>query len=461
MQRMPHLGGLLGELIIMLVVVIKLVLDSVISITAAASKGGWPALAELMRPRFGKLTFHSMLDSAGANLLSVDDLTNSIEQLALFMGQCLIKLGAILDGRPGSRFVRNVVFGTAKVVQYSDGLIPATDPISRQILAVHMIPSATIVSAIGTMGVSMGRGGVLLPLGQMSISMSRVTTLNFRLLRRILIRLLCASSVVDAIQGILLATVFESKQDFDSFFATMRMQCQGLSETIGSGNPFGKMIRHLCYLSPTSMEFVLTVIRVIFVEYVVMSCACGLSVKDQIDPTASVFVSTCLQRFSPAIHQAWMLQLLCTPDNMVRRNMCFANMDGANQRLLTALDGFLQRVYKLSQSIPEALEFLISFISKDKSGCDAYLLSPYAVSMIPEPVDYFMACIHVPDCRIRCLSEYQAFDQLLNIAKTGQRVPKYHMEAVFAVESPIFDAYKFHDGAEKPPFELFVHLELL
>lgn len=458
-QRMPPLGGLIAEMGVLPVVFLKLIVESIMVVSAAIAGGGWQGLSQVMRPRFGKLTFHSMIDSAGANLLGVDDLNYCIEQSSLFMAQSLIKLSGILDGRPGADFVRNVMLGTAKVVQYSDGLIPAGDPISRQISVVHNIPSITVVSSIGTMITSMGSPGALTIVGQMMVSSGRVTKLNLMLMRRILIRLLRASDIVDAIVGILLAAIYESKKDFDDFFSAMRMQCQGLSEVIGNTNPFAKLIRHACHLSPTSMEFVLTIIRVILVEYSVMSCVCKLSTADRLGAQTGVLQNICLKRFSPASQQAWMLGLLFSGDNTVRRDMCFASMDGANRRLLTALDGFLSRLYKISQNLPEGLEFLISLISHDKSGCDAYLLSPYVMSLIPEPVDYFMGCLKIPDCRVKCLSEFEAFENLYIQASNTVGVPRFKLDQVIEIDSPIFDPFSQHEGSARPPFELFAQLE--
>jgi len=42
-----------------------------------------------------------------------------------------------------------------------------------------------------------------------------------------------------------------------------------------------------------------------------------------------------------------------------------------------------------------------------------YIFIPYVVSIMPEPADYFMPCINTPDCRIRCLDVYNAFEEAL------------------------------------------------
>jgi len=39
--------------------------------------------------------------------------------------------------------------------------------------------------------------------------------------------------------------------------------------------------------------------------------------------------------------------------------------------------------------------------------------SPFVISVVPEPVDYFMGCMHTFDCRVRCLDTMQAFDDAL------------------------------------------------
>jgi hypothetical protein len=155
-----------------------------------------------------------------------------------------------------------------------------------------------------------------------------------------------------------------------------------------------------------------------------------------------------------------MLQLVFTPANGDRRDMCFASMDGANSRLLAAMDPFLARLYQLAESASEGLDYLISWFTVDRSGCNAYLLSPYVLSLVPEPVDYFMGCMHTPDCRVKCLSEYTAFDDALLIARGGGSVPRFEYSTTIDVESNLFDPFAVEEDRHLPPFEIFAMLEL-
>lgn len=461
-ERMPPLGSAVAELACAAVFTIRLVLDTLCVVPAAIAGGGWKGLAAVMQPRLGRQTFHSMLDTAGANFFGVEEIIRSVQRAMLYGAASLTRVADALQGRPGAQGVQNILVGTAKVLQHSDGLVAFGDPISKQLDAIRQLPSVKVLASVsdGATGAAM-----TLPLGlpsttRLFVAVSSVLSLNMRILRRVLVRLVRATSVADVLAGIFLAAVYESKDDFDTFLDTSRMQCHGLGEILGGTNPFARMVRQACQLGPDGVDFVLAAVRVVFVDYAVMACACKLGQGESERTNEDVLSAVCLSRFSPAEKQRWMLRLLFAADNVARRDLCFAAMDGANGRLLAALDPFLTRTYRLAESVAEGLDYLITAFTVDRSGCNAYLLSPYVLSLIPEPADYFMGCMHTPDCRAKCSAEYTAFEaRKLEVQGGGPPLTfKYSMD--LRVESNLFDPYDQQNNRHKPQFELFAALEL-
>lgn len=459
-ERMPPLGSAVAEIGCIAVWLVRLVLDTVCVIPAALKGGGWAGMSEIMQPRLGRPTFHSMLDTSGANFLSVEEIIRSINRASLYAALSLTRLADTFQGRPGSGIVRNMLTGTAKILQHSDGLVMLGDPISKQLDAIKKLPSVTVLASVGS---SATGAAMPLPMGlpsttRLFVTFSSVLSLNLRILRRMLVRFCRSTSVLDAFAGIFLSAVYESKDDFDTFLDNTRMQCHGLGDILGGTNPWARMIRQACQLGPDSIDFVLQAARVMFVDYATLSCACGLAEGERVD--ATTVKNICLRRFSPAIQQRWMLELVFMPDNAARRDYCFASMDTANGRLLGAMDPFLKRTYRIAENMAEGLDYLITSFSLDRSGCDSYILSPYVVSLVPEPVDYFMGCMHTFDCRTRCLSEREAFEQaLIRVANIGTN-PMFNHQITVEVESNLFDPYAIETNENLPPFELFAVLEL-
>jgi hypothetical protein len=64
-------------------------------------------------------------------------------------------------------------------------------------------------------------------------------------------------------------------------------------------------------------------------------------------------------------------------------------MDSANERLHTAFDKTFKRLYKMTEHAGNVADGLLALITVDTVACDALDISPYVITIIPEPVDYF------------------------------------------------------------------------
>jgi hypothetical protein len=95
---MPPLGSAVAEVACVTMWLIRLVIDTICVIPAAIKGGGWAGLSEVMQPRLGKPTFHSILDTSGANFLSVEEIISSINRATLFNALTLTRLA---DGFQG------------------------------------------------------------------------------------------------------------------------------------------------------------------------------------------------------------------------------------------------------------------------------------------------------------------------------------------------------------------------
>lgn len=461
-DRMPQIGSALAETAAVAVWVVRLVLDAICVIPAAvAAGGGWHGITEVMRPRLGKQTFHSMLDTSGAHFLGVEEIIRSVNRASMYMATSLVRTVDAFRGLPGADFLRQIAVGTAKVLQHSDGIILESSVISRQLTMIQNLPTVKILHGLGEATTS-GTGA--LPMGipaqaRIFVTMSSVMSLNLRLVRRTLVRLMQASRVQDAILNVGISSVYESKDEFDSFLDSARAQCHGLGDLLGGQNPWARTMRQACKLGPDAMDFVLQALRVMFVEYPVMSCTCKLGAGERMQANTDLVTTVCLSRFSPASQQRWMLELLFQVDNIQRRDMCFASMDAANARFKGAMDLFLNRLYRLAENAAEGLDYIISSFTHDRTGCNSYLLSPYVLSLIPQPADYWMSCMDTDDCRVKCIAEFTAFDDALLQREDTGRPLVFEQSLQIRVESHIFPAYTVQDNTF-PPFEIYSMLEL-
>ena len=196
----------------------------------------------------------------------------------------------------------------------------------------------------------------------------------------------------------------------------MRFQCYGLAQVVGATQAWGQALQHGCLLFPDTLEGVLTVIIVLTLEYPTVACACKLADGDLVDlgggnteNALETVRSICLLRPLPIEETQWLTAIALAQDD--RRQLCFVTMDRANVLLETAFDKAHHRMYLMTKYAAGVADAILALITADSSACDAFDVSPYVMSIIPEPVDYFSACVDTQRerhsntcvCRMNCI----------------------------------------------------------
>ncbi|NBX19099.1 MAG: hypothetical protein EBR09_17285, partial [Proteobacteria bacterium] len=202
------------------------------------------------------------------------------------------------------------------------------------------------------------------------------------------------------------------------------------------------------------MEGCLTVFAVLTSEYPAAQCICKLGQGEARRKLAkdSALARLCLGHENAAAQHAWTQDIEFRTDAAAAVTVCFAAMDGANARLRNAFDKALRRLYMLAQSAGQAADGTLAALTGDTVACDAFDVSPYVLSIIPEPIDYFMHCSDTADCRTRCLGEFEAFDAANRSVVLGAERPGVLAEVALPVESMLFGAKDVSEGRASPPF---------
>jgi hypothetical protein len=83
--------------------------------------------------------------------------------------------------------------------------------------------------------------------------------------------------------------------------------------------------------------------------------------------------------------------------------------------------------------------FITVSLDPGAGDCDNFQDNPYVITLIPQPVDYFRVCGLTSLCRTRCLSEFQAFEEVNVMPPTTETVTETVRSPLFAALNP--DAY--------------------
>ena len=146
---------------------------------------------------------------------------------------------------------------------------------------------------------------------------------------------------------------------------------------------------------------------IFIVEYPIMSCACKVQGEGSYE---NVLYANCMNTIMPTPYRYAMNKIRASSStNIDRQQTCFAMMDSTNGRLTNAFDKVYNRMYKMTKNLGNSINYLFSFVGLSDEGCENYDISPYVMSIVPDPVDYFQGCALTFDCRTRCSTSMSAF----------------------------------------------------
>ena len=464
----PAFGSALVMPAVALVSALETALDALCTLTAlvvARPSNPAEAMRELTTVALQRPSFHSMADSAGARLLNVEDIIAASEWCARFNAHIAIyavnafssAVSSLASDKLADKTLagmRTLVVGAAKVQEGSRGSIPQfkqLESMFEQPIAFSAVHASTAVLSMAD-GLE---GKLRLPLFvsafmRTQVSMVGTLALVLRLGRVTVLRLLQTGALAPA--AVASAALLESQSIVKSdFLDVMRSQCYGLAQMLGTQHEWGAALRHLCLLLPDTLEGVLTVVTVLTLDYPTVACACKLGDGDTLGGSALDAVTRiCLLRPLPIEETQWLNALALAQWD--RRDVCFVTMDRANARFRTAFDKAHQRMYQMTQHAAGIADGLLSVITGDSAACDAFDVSPYVLSIIPEPVDYFSACVDTDDCKVRCLEEYAAFDDAKQKVLMRGVTLGLSTSIPVTLESQLFSAEDIENGRNLPPF---------
>ncbi len=470
LQRMPKWGSMGTEVLVAQVLLAKVVLEAVFVLPLVV-RG---SIGDLFERRAAP-TFHSVLDASGATLFELEDALQAMQLAAFYAAGTVARTGALMQSL-GVQELETVLVGTARIFEHTQAASSVEDAVFGPAAAAVSGPYSRLVSGFGastseaaplaTPGAPVSLSGqgssrfvkVFAAIAGPSMSYVRITV---KVMRRVLIKALRNGQLVRLVArdmaSTLLTSVYESDSEIShGLFDNMKVICDASGQVVGRTNAWGQAVRHACMTVPESMQAVVKVILVLAVDYQVMDCVCrqtdGFVVED-------VLQNVCLPRILPMARKAFVMQAAAAKST----SPCFAVMDAVNDQLLRAFEPLFARMVKAQRAIESAFGLLIT----QALGVDALAMkcteldSPFVVSIMPEPVDYFMGCMQTFECRARCLDSMQAFDDSLRAYTAYSPAPlAYVSTADVETESRFFSYADMEAGRHLAPFAVFVVVQL-
>jgi len=469
------------------------------------------ALQKLFTVNTRNNMMHSMLDSAGTRLLNVEKLIEYSSSISMFMSSVLIQTFDALFGVGTSKKnenlgektgfgLKSIIIGQSHVMSAS----PETISIIAQLQKSVHTPIIAIAqsSSLAVLTATNGIGGVQLPLFitsliNVQVAFTSTLAMSMRIIRNMIIRFLQTTAeatndipddekiVVDNnAASIVMTTILESKDIIkNDYISLQRTQCAGFALMLGTDRAWGQAFKHACLLLPDTLETLLEVLTITLAEYPAISCACKLSENQQyiqdfvlkntntlptsvdhviaLKTPASVVARICLSRSTPSHQKDWLQKIEFQTITNERLGLCYSTMDLVNNNFKHAFDKVFSRMYKMTQHISSTVHDILAVVlGEAASSCTAFEQSPYTVSIIPQPVDYFAQCSHSSDCKIKCVDEFEAFrianESLFSGLQRAQtdKYPFFARDFTIPIESMLFSFEDVQMGRNRPPFNV-------
>lgn len=467
MRRMPQLGSVVAEMLMSVSHLVKVALDAVSILPVAY-------IDTISNQSRTTPTFHSTLNG---EFLNLNSFLESYQRTAMHISNTLPRLGRFFEGSNDAVYknLQPRLIGTAKVMQHMRATVPLTGGLLLQLKGVQNLPiKDTMWQAYSSLRTT--RSSVVMEKIRGSVvSMAGTLRLNMKLMRETLKQGLLASArsarkkTASSLSGgavgktkallsassLVTTTLFESQRDVRRHLLdNIRVQCHGLGEIVGQ-NSMGNALREICLMVPEAFEGILRVLLVLGIDYPLMDCVCKNT--QELDQT-DIIVQDCLEQHFPLIGRVFMFEYLQSSVTAFGENKCFVYMDQANYRLTTAFEPLQNRMFQASDVLGTALDSLLSFIpGYDAGQCFDYDISPYVMAILPEPVDYFVSCMHTYDCRAKCTDEIRSFEEALAAVGTP---PIFSDELKFMVDSRFFSDLDVEEGRDQLPFPAYGMQEL-
>ena len=382
-RRMPQLGSLVAEIIVMPILILRLPVVIIVSS---------PVLVDLLAgPCFLDSKGHSLLMNCGQELFSLEDFFASAYACNTYFWNILAMVANFLA--PG--FAQTLLNGMATAGENSfAAFVPGIMGIMSKVTANSPLDTLTTIQGGG------GRFGPASMFMQTALNPIAGTHWFWRTGSRTVVQIIQASRAQRSVASVIWNVIYDARLDYKALVARcMFNTCGGLALMAGYGSPMGNTLQHYCFAGVESTMATLDLVSIFTVDLPLVACVCRRSVgSNQAD---------------------WILRNCEAPDSLkplLRTLMddpeqCATLVAQTDDKLTGVFNATFGELFAGTTSVGSILDsFMAAIDNSNGDQCDNYESNPYVVTLIPEPADYWRVCGQTDFCRLRCQQQMDAFE---------------------------------------------------
>jgi hypothetical protein len=385
-RRMPNLGSLVAEATNSVLFFIRLPLNLLLS---------FPIILDLAGGKCPLLKRgHSVLKTCGSELLSLEDFFASVYRCNTHFWMIFnIVADSFGPGAPqtfmnGATVLAENGQGIAMLPGFASAAASAggTDPGKIPDLLSKSI--ATLPAPIQAANLAMKN-----PIANAHF--------YYRLGSRMLMQILEATQASRTVANIFWNVVSDGAKDYDDIvLQRMRRTCGGFAIMAGYNTPLGRLTDRWCTAWVEMQKGFLTMATVFFVDIPLMDCVCVKSTGSAFGP----YVRSKCWPNAPDLQKPLVASLI----TLDHSEACPAVVGMTQSHFTESLDEAFSLMEAGTRELASVVDY---FVQTNYVGdCNNYADNPYVLTLIPQPVDYWRVCGKTTTCRMRCLSEFEAFE---------------------------------------------------
>lgn len=462
LQRTPKIGSMTGHVWAAGVVVLKTIMELLFVIPAILAKPG-AVMGDIFSTR-DYYTHVAILDNSGETFMDLDYVFKQLHLSAVLTWQTLEKISLYFSDSPVDVLVENVMVGTSRIMQNSKQADVYSDALLKQLSQVASAKSTEYVQALQEMLTSVSKYVPALPapivqIQKMVVSGISTLRLNVKLLRRWIVYALKRSSGSSktASKVRLSRIISDIRADIKTFVLDpLNTQCTGYAMVIGLHNPLAQSVMQACRAVKDGLQGATEVLGIMFSEYPTLQCVCGNEHTGNVNTEA---LEVCLAEEHSYVTSVWTIDFIATASSESKREVCFKTMDHVNDKFINAFTPLFYRLGLLADSLGQSLDYLVSVFDEDSGQCMDGYLSPFVVTILPSPLDFFLGCHRTPSCRVDCKDNFDAFETARSAAQSTEQVYFEHT-AKMTVRSKFFSTTDIEAKRHLSPFDVKSVVEL-
>lgn len=399
MQRMPRLGSFVAEIVnsgvyfFQFLIQIPLYFPGMVPI--------WQDGGKCPRNSHG----HYMLASCGSNILSLEDFFDSLADAQSILWHSLSSIAALIQ-KENAQSPNPLVDVLNGMAEYGEGSIDLW-AVRKSVITLSKIP---IKEQLTTFYATVRSGAIFSSGHYVQGNMIVWARFTYKVISDVLLVILRSilqqnQMTSDDIWKAVWTVTYDSKNYYAATITkSNQLACNGIQLMMGLDNPWANLAYYQCVSSSFMIDNVLQTILNIKLYIPMVVCVC----KESSGRNVASYVAG---RCAAALPMSLRPELYIVAD-LVEKNQgsfCLNMLDKSREKIKHSMDPWFKNMYLGLYALSDCIDYLLIMFDEHAGKCTDFAGDPHVVSIIPQPVDYFLKCSGTSLCQTKCSAEWEDF----------------------------------------------------